>query len=427
MNETVNEGISLGDIFKAIWKKKILICIITAISLVVVFLAITFGYNPYKVSYSSQFELSFSGADEGLYPTGEIFNFKDMVSKDKLIAVKESDPKYNGIDVEKMYKKDGVKIQKVETDSTELDAQFLQYVITIDHSRVQDTDLMADFVSDLVNITIDDITVKSQKTNYVSDLKKYNDNILYSDAITYLIEQTEVITDGYDKLISDYNELYVVNDVTLKSYKAEALKVIKATNLEYYLSEAEKNVYLTSSTVEDEYEAYAEARVVSLLRKKQLNDQIIDEYSKMIDTSISGVNYTEQMNLIAKENAEIIIELSSLCYFTADSTNKDFKSYSLSDYTIRDAVYDSTFNAKVNSIYSTIQDIMTTYENNVRESNLKSILLSYDTNLIVVRTGVFNMVISAVAGIFVGLVIGAITAMIIELPKLSKKEEKEEA
>lgn len=422
MDNVVNEGISLGDIFKAIWKKKILVAIITGITLIAVFLAITFIYNPYKVTYSSQFELSFVGSSEGLYPTGEIFNYKDIVKKDNLLAAKNSNSKYNKIDIEKMYKKDGVKIQKVEATDEEAN-RYPEYVITISHSKVQDRDLMADFVSDLINITVQDIQEKSQKTDYVSDLKKYNDNIIYNDAITYLIGQTNVIIDGYNKMINTYGESYYVNDKTLKSYKNDAEKIIKSANLEYYLSEAEKKVYLTSLDMQDEYKDYAKARVASLLRKKQLNDEIINEYKNMQpESSSGGVDYTDQMDDIARENAEIVIELNSFI-------NGGYQTniYDVDLYELNLGYYDQNFTKQVDSIYNKIEELMTTYENNVRESNLKSILLSYDTNLIVVQSGVFNFVISALAGVFVGLIIGCIVAMVIELPKLNKKEEDVEA
>lgn len=421
MDNVVNEGISLGDIFKAIWKKKILVAIITAISLIVVFLAITFVYNPYKVAYSSQFELSFAGSNEGVYPTGEIFNYRDIVKKDNLIAVKNSDSKYNKIDVEKMYKKDGVKIEKLEDED---DNRYPEYVITIKHSKVQDKELMAEFVSDLINITVKDIEEKSQKTDYVADLKKYNDDIIYNDAISYLIEQTDIIIAGYNRMIGLYGESYLINDKTLKSYKNEAEKSIKSANLEYYLSEAEKKVYLTSEDKGDEYIAYATARVASLLRKKQLNDEIIAEYAKMPQGSTGGNDYPEQMNQIARENAEIVIELKSLSTLKAGGTEG---SHNVDDYAINPAVYDQEFTGQVTSIYTKIEKVMSTFENNVRETNLKSILLSYDTNLIVVQTGVFSFIISAAAGVFVGVVLGCVVAMIIELPKLSKKEEEAKA
>lgn len=419
MQNNVNEGISLGDIFKAIWKKKILVCIVTVVTLIIVFLGITFGYNPLKVKYSSEFQLYFSGADEGLYPTGEIFNYRDIISKEKLLQTKQSDAKYSKIDIDKIYNSDGIKIVKSEEDS-----QYPEYIITIEKSGIQDRELMADFVSDLINITIDDITVKSQKTNYVSDLKKFKENVLYSDAITYLIEHLNVISKGYDNLINEYGEFYTVNDITLKSYKADAVKIIKDANLEYYLSLAEKNVYVTSAANEAKYEGYAMARVVSLLRQKEINDLILAGYEA---TNQPGADFTSEMASVIEENANIIIELKSLCYLTSDPTDNTFKEHDSTLYTIRDGVYNVDFANDVAMVYNEVEKVMEIYETNVRETNLKSILLAYDTNLIVNRSGVFNMIISGVLGVFVGLVLGSIVAMIIELPKLNKKEEKEEA
>lgn len=175
--------------------------------------------------------------------------------------------------------------------------------------------------------------------------------------------------------------------------------------------------------MQDEYKDYAKARVASLLRKKQLNDEIINEYKNMQpESSSGGVDYTDQMDDIARENAEIVIELNSFI-------NGGYQTniYDVDLYELNLGYYDQNFTKQVDSIYNKIEELMTTYENNVRESNLKSILLSYDTNLIVVQSGVFNFVISALAGVFVGLIIGCIVAMVIELPKLNKKEEDVEA
>ncbi len=409
MEEMNNEGISLGDIFKMVWKKKILVAIITGVTLILVMLLMLFWYNPKKTTYTSEFDLSFTGSEEGKFPNGELFNYKDIISKENLLTVRDSKEEYKKINVENLFKKNAFKITKEEN----------QYVVTLTGSKIMDEGLVANFIEDLINLNLNNVKSNLVEFDFLENLKAYESYSIYKDGIAYLIEQADLLVKAYDELVESYGASYTIKGKLLSSYRTEANNVINNINLQYLLSEAEKYLYVKDEAAKNNFHDYADSRVKSLLRQKNYNDKIIDEYKKMAaDSSLSYTNYTEQMDKIARENATILIELEALC----TTTDPNYQTYQLKEA----EVANQSFKDKIDSAYKTIEGMMETLESNTKTANLNSLLFNWESNSIIVESGNMNIIVVILAGLVVGFVLGSVVALIIEFSKKDKIEENQE-
>lgn len=404
MAEIEKEGKSLGDIFRLIWQRKILVGILTGVTLILVVILILFWYNPNHTTYTSEFDLSFTGSEEGKFPNGELYNYKDILSKENLLAVKNSKEEYKNIDVEGLYKEDAFRISKNES----------RYVITLTGSKIRSTDTAADFIEDLVSLAVNNIKTNLVEIDYLDNLKAYEDYSIYKEAISYLINQSERLLAAYDELINSYGSSYTIKGKSLSSYRREANLAITDINLNYFLSEAETYLYVTDAAAKESFHDYAEGRVKDLLRQKNYNDKIIEEYQKMAVSSISYTGYTEQMDAIARENASILVELEILC----TSTSADYATYTIKEATVAG----SDFTQRVAAAYQTVDSLMQTLEDNVKTANLNSILFNFELNSIVSTSGAVNVVLAAAGGLIVGLILGSAVALILEYWKEYKKK-----
>lgn len=404
MAEIEKEGKSLGDIFRLIWQRKILVGILTGVTLILVVILILFWYNPNHTTYTSEFDLSFTGSEEGKFPNGELYNYKDILSKENLLAVKNSKEEYKNIDVEGLYKEDVFRISKNES----------RYVITLTGSKIRSTDTAADFIEDLVSLAVNNIKTNLVEIDYLDNLKAYEDYSIYKEAISYLINQSERLLAAYDELINSYGSSYTIKGKSLSSYRREANLAITDINLNYFLSEAETYLYVTDAAAKEDFHDYAEGRVKALLRQKNYNDKIIEEYQKMAVSSISYTGYTEQMDAIARENASILVELEILC----TSTSADYATYTIKEATVAG----SDFTQRVAAAYQTVDSLMQTLEDNVKTANLNSILFNFELNSIVSTSGAVNLILAAAGGLIVGLILGSAVALILEYWKEYKKK-----
>lgn len=87
------EGITIGEIIKILWKRKYLVITITLSVLVVLTLAIQLIYNKDKKYYEFTYAYEFPGIESEKYPNKEDFDYKEMISLDTLEKVKSSDTK----------------------------------------------------------------------------------------------------------------------------------------------------------------------------------------------------------------------------------------------------------------------------------------------------------------------------------------------
>ncbi len=408
MEISQNDGLSLLDIIKLIWKRKILVGIITLIVLIISLLLILFWYNPNNATYQADFELTFSGSDQDIYPTGKKFNYRDIVSLDRLNKIKQSNSKYSKINIDKLYDENNIRISRLaSSDITKISNN---YSIVIADSGINDEKVIKDFISDLLKDVTNEIIVDVNSISYTYNFSGIDNYSLYTDVLNFLIYQKDIIINAYENLILTYGESYSIDGTTLNAKLSTINNTIKNLSLDGLLSIAEQNRYVIDSQDVENYNSLIATRISSLLRIKEKNDLIIDSYS----TLGSLIVYEDIQQRIA-QNASIVLQLRNLL----NSYNETNYSFTNEDI-LAPSLPSEEYKLSIESVYKEINDLVIDLENDVKAMGSDSLILNFESNSIVEKSGTINIFIAIVAGLVLGLILGSVVVLIIDIPRLNK-------
>ena len=408
MEISQNDGLSLLDIIKLIWKRKILVGIITLIVLIISLLLILFWYNPNNATYQSDFELTFSGSDQDIYPTGKKFNYRDIVSLDRLNKIKQSNSKYSKINIDKLYDENNIRISRLaSSDTTKISNN---YSIVIADSGINDEKVIKDFISDLLKDVTNEIIVDVNSISYTYNFSGVDNYSLYTDVLNFLIYQKDIIINAYENLILTYGESYSIDGTTLNAKLSTINNTIKNLSLNGLLSMAEQNRYVIDSQDVENYNSLITTRISSLLRIKEENDLIINSYS----TLGSLIVYEDIQKRIA-QNASIVLQLRNLL----NSYNETNYSFTNEDI-LAPSLPSEEYKLSIESVYKEINDLAIDLENDVKAMGSDSLILNFESNSIVEKSGTINIFIAIVAGLVLGVILGSVVVLIIDIPRLNK-------
>lgn len=408
MEISQNDGLSLLDIIKLIWKRKILVGIITLIVLIISLLLILFWYNPNNATYQSDFELTFSGSDQDIYPTGKKFNYRDIVSLDRLNKIKQSNSKYSKINIDKLYDENNIRISRLaSSDTTKISNS---YSIVIADSGINDEKVIKDFISDLLKDVTNEIIVDVNSISYTYNFSGVDNYSLYTDVLNFLIYQKDIIINAYENLILTYGESYSIDGTTLNAKLSTINNTIKNLSLNGLLSMAEQNRYVIDSQDVENYNSLITTRISSLLRIKEENDLIINSYS----TLGSLIVYEDVQKRIA-QNASIVLQLRNLL----NSYNEANYSFTNEDI-LAPSLPSEEYKLSIESVYKEINDLAIDLENDVKAMGSDSLILNFESNSIVEKSGTINIFIAIVGGLVLGVILGSVVVLIIDIPRLNK-------
>lgn len=408
MEISQNDGLSLLDIIKLIWKRKILVGIITLIVLIISLLLILFWYNPNNATYQSDFELTFSGSDQDIYPTGKKFNYRDIVSLDRLNKIKQSNSKYSKINIDKLYDENNIRISRLaSSDTTKISNN---YSIVIADSGINDEKVIKDFISDLLKDVTNEIIVDVNSISYTYNFSGVDNYSLYTDVLNFLIYQKDIIINAYENLILTYGESYSIDGTTLNAKLSTINNTIKNLSLNGLLSMAEQNRYVIDSQDVENYNSLITTRISSLLRIKEENDLIINSYS----TLGSLIVYEDIQKRIA-QNASIVLQLRNLL----NSYNETNYSFTNEDI-LAPSLPSEEYKLSIESVYKEINDLAIDLENDIKAMGSDSLVLNFESNSIVEKSGTINIFIAIVGGLVLGVILGSVVVLIIDIPRLNK-------
>lgn len=408
MEISQNDGLSLLDIIKLIWKRKILVGIITLIVLIISLLLILFWYNPNNATYQSDFELTFSGSDQDIYPTGKKFNYRDIVSLDRLNKIKQSNSKYSKINIDKLYDENNIRISRLaSSDTTKISNN---YSIVIADSGINDEKVIKDFISDLLKDVTNEIIVDVNSISYTYNFSGVDNYSLYTDVLNFLIYQKDIIINAYENLILTYGESYSIDGTTLNAKLSTINNTIKNLSLNGLLSMAEQNRYVIDSQDVENYNSLITTRISSLLRIKEENDLIINSYS----TLGSLIVYEDIQKRIA-QNASIVLQLRNLL----NSYNETNYSFTNEDI-LAPSLPSEEYKLSIESVYKEINDLAIDLENDIKAMGSDSLVLNFESNSIVEKSGTINIFIAIVGGLILGVILGSVVVLIIDIPRLNK-------
>lgn len=407
--------ISVAQLIKVMigYKRKSLIrlAIITVAIWLIGFLAIFFGYNPMKETYQTDWSYSISTFDGDSYLDGSHFYFPDLISLDNLKDIKDSNEEFKNIDIEKLISKDAITIKKNTVSETNV----YKFTITAQKNYFSSEEQAISFIEAIVETPIriiNGLIDLIDNTQYLAAYKNYS--VTYSDLISALKNQTDVITKGYSDLMTSYGnryftteagKTYLLNDLflqvksTISSMQLDTLNEIVENKS--YVNDYEKELPLLQTTLDSLTDD------LNLVNKKI--KAIQDEIERQINlgasaSTLDSLNSTLGPLLISKEeitNKISIIE-NQINYGDTQDT--------------------SDFDATLEADYQTLLGITNEYtyvQKNLHRSYQK---IFYSTNNVVNETGGMGTLTALALPLIIGLVVGVIVNLCIDLKPFVEAE-----
>ena len=207
-SEEVSTGsFTLKNYFRGIKRFKWWVIGSTAICAVLGFIGIKYIVNPMtnKLTVSYKYELAGESEDGETYRLvdGSVFNYYDVVSKENLQKVKDSDPeKFKAIDVDKVYNDNGIVVAKVVTSFVDNSEDYVDvsFKATASVSAFPSVSLGRDFLYAVINSPkqISTEAINNYSMNcYISDNRA---NETFEKQINALLKQYSKIYDVYSTL-----------------------------------------------------------------------------------------------------------------------------------------------------------------------------------------------------------------------------------
>lgn len=437
--EEKEEGISLGEIFHVIFKRKWLLLGVTLAITFIGALFVLLIYNPLKTEYQSTFEIRFpaSGSvanDTRRYPDGTEFLYQDLISLDHLQKAKEKDESLASVNIDKMKSKNDIYIQEYEYLVNEEPIKTGIYTISVLQKYFSSKEQARAFIVALTNVPVDMVLEKSKMRDYDRYLKQYYQVEDLVSQINVLIGQKDVIIDGYADLISHYSS---AQSITLSNGKllmiseaqSEIESYFKSYDLGAMKTEVEENGYVRPNS---EYINTIKNRKVQLERElvennmklERLEEQIIKLSSSFPSQTLILQELETAISNLTIRNAEIV--------YTIENVYDRYLNFAENSHNEEEL---QKFEARLDAHYKKLQEFTETYtafRNLMYEKNTKALI---SAGSIVVEEGGINIFIALAAFLVIGAILGCFLNLCLDLPKylkekkaaVSKEEQIEEA
>ena len=203
------------------------------------FLLIQFGYNPSKVTFKSEFSynlaMSEDGDGNGTFVDGTVFNYYDIVSRDNLLAVKETSSDFSGINVNSVVKNNEISIGvNGYTDSATnkfVVSTPITYTLSGKLSSFGDQDTATKFIQALIDST---------KTKAETAIQNYSISSLFpADSVYEDLDfeyQISLLSKQYDQIKSSLEGLYKTAGGTSDVVKGNKDQTLASIISDYELS-----------------------------------------------------------------------------------------------------------------------------------------------------------------------------------------------
>lgn len=302
------DGLSIIDIGRIILGKRVIVYILFGVIFVLISLLIAFVYNPLNVKYEISFNYSWIGIENDRYSNKEAFNYYDIISREKINNVKESNSLYKQINIDKVL--DNIEIYKNEKD----------YKIIIKGECFSNDSQAESFLIDLIYLPYNKNI--SLEYDFNANLVGYNRAKRIATGIDYLKEQEKLILDGYSSLISYFGDIKINNTFIGSIYKKYKAFIDNDTISKYkYL--AYQNYYMTK----EEYADITREKEALLTEKRLLEERkvvLLNSLKNIYESSSGDVyldsavtSYLDSLHMIDSK----LISIDESLYFISGALN----------------------------------------------------------------------------------------------------------
>lgn len=432
LNNEENEGITLGEIFSWIWKKK-LIGLITAIAIfLVVFIGVRFIYNPMVQTYTVNFQYAnIPGLANGHYLDGSSFDYQGIISEESINSVIEASPeKFKNIDVTKLLESESISIilenNYLDPENNNYTILSTNYKMTFPLKPFGNFNIAKSFVMDLIQIPV-------KKSLTIVDSLTYDSNLILSESsssfgsqYTFLNSQVELLNNGYDNWISsNSSETLVMVDGT--SYTLHQLKSIISNYLEsenfYSISEEIRlNGYVKFPQQELEkyklqLESLKDTEETLKLEKENLADQLNSLYTQLnTSSSQSQIIITEAITLLVSKISDVDGQI-----LTNQRSQKDVNK-KIETIKTETTVASQEFASRLSEIHTKLTEFTKTYSSVSKTLYNRDMAIFYSNSNVLTIEGGFGTLLTLLASALLGGGCGVFLAGILGY-NAKKKEE----
>lgn len=209
MNKRQDEpSLSLMELWFKVYKNKLLVIIIT-----LVFVALAFVvervYTHETTMLDTRFEYTFINVENGMFPDKTPFIRTEIISYDHLKEVKDSDSKFNDIDIVSMSTSNDIKIlQLVQVTQNSRIIVPGVFTISIKQKYFSDREIARDFIQGLIK----NVIVEAKEKNTIFEMSNYLstvDELEYLDSFNAYQEQYAAILNGLNNIQATYGNLLI--------------------------------------------------------------------------------------------------------------------------------------------------------------------------------------------------------------------------
>lgn len=415
-----DDGVTLGQIFRAMFHNKIRLLIVGVATLIVVFLFITLGYNKSKKTYVAKFKYSDMYIANGYYSEGSPFNTLDLVNL--LEDVKKSnETKYSDIDVDKIIAYNAMTVTEEITvnkaDDTKDETEFItsHYTLTFVAKYFPNYNTAKSFITDLINYPIVKSNSMVSEIVFDENLTLFDSSNIYSTQINYLTNQENMILAGYESLISTYGDL-VINGKKMSSRVSEINLYFNNNQLAMLSDEIEQNGYIKDL---EGYRNNLETQKYNLTLELKANQAKLDQLTKDRDSLIEKATtssslqtldlstYNNAIITLTQRNVDINQEIEVIDRYlnSSETYTPELK---------------ADFEARLASYRTKLAEFTTDYKNCYLKA-IENYNVYYNDASKVVGTGGLSTTVSFALSILAGLVVACIVNLCVDHKMLSKE------
>ena len=424
------KGISIGEIFKVIFKRVWWVVAVTATVMIAFLCIIQFWYNANEQVYTASFDIrlpSYKENPDGTiseeYPDGTVLKVADSVLLENLQLIKDEvflpesqrTGKFSNINIEKMVNEDDIELIRT-IEAKEDETYEYHYTVRIGKKYFKNKYQAADFVKAVAEFPVNNSRDIVHSMNYTERLLKYDRYLTYEEKIKALIEQKEYLVKTYDDIKEQYGGEYVPEG--LSSAKSIDDYILDLTDVfDLRKQEAVKNTVSANYYVYDTqtYLDTAEAKIKALEVEISENEKRIEaqriERDKL--TANGSIQETTEFDKIIADLTDKNAVMKNEIKRTNDTLER-IEAY------IADGSK-TNFDVSLNKIRAQLEQATQTLRTvNIATYEEKAQAI-YVNNKVVVEGGL-NIILAAVIGAIAGFVIVSIVILIIDFPKYKRQK-----
>lgn len=290
MENDLEEGFTLSELWAAVKKRIWLILMIAAAVAIAAILVLSFLINPRMERYKVKFTLSYIGSTNGKYPDGTPFYVRDFISPEYLERAKSSDASFAQIDLDKILQEDGIEVEYVAGQGC--------YVLSIKSSYFESEKQATKFLRAVAGVPAEIVKEKGSLGWQTIDEAVY-ENASFGDKLSLLSAQRDSLLWIYDGWINALNENYTVGGKTLKVHRTETAVIFGDSLKDTLWWELNKYGYKSLEELP--------RRLTELQVEKSLNESKLENLNALLERMLGQQEMATSAESVSGMIADLIV------------------------------------------------------------------------------------------------------------------------